>query len=287
MKKTVLILIGVVMLLMSACGNINKPNEREPSTRVANSVVGKWYQYSSAEGIKIWRFEENGFYYTASEEIFKIEDENNIIKRRDYSINGNTIKLERREATLEYTSYGFNLIFDSSYEIKLYEYREDALKQISDEDKEEEYYESIKDENGCVIEDGVLVRYYVDEEEIIIPNNVTMIGQAAIVIELDEIKKLTIPGNIAEIGISAFNEIPLGSVIIEEGVEEIGDYAFTDSYFKEIYVPESVKSIGKFAFNCSEGNNDGKIYVKKGSYAEEYFSQYEGECCSAEVIVEE
>ena len=287
MKKKVLFLISAVMLLMSACGNINKPKEREPSTRVANSVVGKWYQYSSAEGIKIWRFEENSFYYTASEEIFKIEDENNIIKRRDYSINGNTIKLERREATLEYTSYGFNLIFDSSYEIKLYEYREDALKQITDEDKEEEHYESIKDENGYVIEDGVLVRYYVDEEEIIIPNNVMIIGQAAIVTELDEIKKLTIPGNIAEIGISAFNEIPLGSIVIEEGVEEIGDYAFTDSYFKEIYVPESVEYIGEFAFKCSEGNTDGKIYVKKGSYAEEYFSQYDGDCYGAEVIVEE
>ena len=56
---------------------------------------------------------------------------------------------------------------------------------------------------------------------------------------------------------------------------------------REIYIPESVGYIGEFAFGFSELNNDGKIYVKKGSYAEEYFSQYDGECYGAEVIVEE
>ena len=52
-------------------------------------------------------------------------------------------------------------------------------------------------------------------------------------------------------------------------------------------MPESVNYIGKFAFRCSELNNKGKIYVKKGTYAEEYFSQYDGDCYGAEVIVEE
>ena len=287
MKKTVLILIGVVVMLMSACGNTNGAKEREPSTRVANSVVGKWYQYSSAEGIKIWDFNAEGIYYSATEDVYGKEDETLTIQREEYSIEGDIMHMYKRDATLEYTSYGFRLIFDSSYEIKLYEYREDALEQISDEDREEEYYENKKDEKGCVIEDGVLLRYYTEEKEITIPDNVTTIGSAVIVTELDNIDKLIIPGNVKKIEKSAFNETPLGSVVMEEGVEEIGDYAFADSYYTEIYVPESVKHIGEFAFRCSELNNGGKIYVKKGSYAEEYFSQYDGDCYGAEIIVGE
>lgn len=286
MKKIIFIIASIVSVAISACGNIKSKESRELSTRISNSVLGKWYEYSSAEGIIIWRFEDDGVYYSATEEAFKKEDENNIIKKREYSIDGNRICLESRNVTLEYTSYGFRLIYDSGYEIKLYEYREDAAKQVSDEENKEKYYESIKDNNGCVIEDGVLIRYYIEEEEVTIPNNVTIIDSAAIITELEEINKLTIPGNVNKIKRSAFNEIPLGYVVIEEGVEEIGDYAFTDSYFNEIYVPESVNLIGKFAFKCSEGNHNGKIYVKKGSYAAEYFSQYNGECYGAKIIEE-
>ncbi len=287
MKKILAIIISVVAVFMSACGNTNSKKEREPSTREPNSVVGKWYEYNSDEGMIIWDFNEDGIYYFDNEDMYGKEDETYEVWREEYSIEGDIIRLDGREVTLEYTNYGFRLVYDSGYEIKLYEYREDAVEQISDEYKEEEYYESIKDENGCVIQDGVLIRYYTEDKEIIIPDNVTTIGSAVIVTELENIDKLTIPGNVKKLERSAFNETPLGCVVIEKGVEEIGDYAFADSNYTEIYVPESVKYIGEFAFRCSELNNDGKIYVKKGSYAEEYFSQYDGDCYGAEIIVEE
>ena len=124
-------------------------------------------------------------------------------------------------------------------------------------------------------------------KEITIPDNVTTIGSAVIITELDNIDKLTIPGNVKKIGIRAFNEIHLGCVIMEEGVEEIGDYAFAESYYTDIYIPESVKYIGECAFRCSEGNNNGKIYVKKGSYADKYLVQFKGNCYGAKIIVEE
>jgi len=287
MKKVILILISAITLLISACGNANSEKEREPSTRVPNSVVGKWYQYSEDEGMKIWEFNDEGIYYSTTEDDYGKEDETFCIEREKYSVDEDIIRLERRTMKLEYTSYGFRLIFDSGYEIKLYEYREDAAKQISEEDTKEEYYESIKDENGCVIEDGVLIRYYTEDKEITIPDNVTTIGSAVIVTELENIDKLTIPGTVKKLERSAFNETPLGKVIIEEGVEEIGDYAFTDSYYTEIHIPQSVKYIGEFAFRCSELNTDGKIYIKKGSYAEEYFSQYNGDYDGAKIIVQE
>ena len=287
MKKLVLILISTLTIFISACGNTNATKERETSTRVPNSVVGKWYDNDPDEGMRIWDFNDEGIYYSTTEDDYGKEDETFRIRRREYLVDGDTIKLERRIVNLEYTSYGLRLIYDSDYEIKLYEYREDAIKQISEEDKREEYYDSIKDENGLVIEDGVLIRYYTEDKEIIIPDNVTTIGSAVIVTELENIDKLIIPGTVKKIERSAFNETPLGKVIIEEGVEEIGDYAFTDSYYTEIHIPQSVKYIGEFAFRCSELNTDGKIYIKKGSYAEEYFSQYNSEYDGAKIIVQE
>ncbi|MBE5927499.1 MAG: leucine-rich repeat domain-containing protein [Lachnospiraceae bacterium] len=283
MKKILLIIICIVTLFLSACGNINTTKEREPSTRVPNSVVGKWYENTEDEGIKIWDYNEDGIYYSAHENIYGKEDETLTIQRHKYSIDGDIIHLYKRDASIEYTSYGFCLTFESGYERKLYEYREDAVKQITDEYNDEE---NMIDENGCVIENGVLIRYYTEDKEIRIPDNVTTIGSAVMMTELENIDKLIIPGAVKKLEKSAFNETPLGKVVMEEGVEEIGDYAFADSYFTEIYVPESVNYIGEFAFRCSELNNAGKIYVKKGSYAEEYFSQYNGDCYGAEIIFE-
>ncbi|MBQ4068887.1 MAG: hypothetical protein IJC76_06515 [Lachnospiraceae bacterium] len=139
MKKLLLILISTLTIFMSACGNTDTTKEREPSTRVPNSVVGKWYDNDPDEGMRIWDFNDKGIYYFTTEDDYGKEDETFSIRRREYSIEGNKIRLERREVTLEYTSYGIRLIYDSGYEIKLYEYREDAVKLLSDEEITDTY----------------------------------------------------------------------------------------------------------------------------------------------------
>ena len=136
MKKLLLILISTLTIFLSACGNTDTTKEREPSTRVPNSVVGKWYENNSDEGIQIWDFSIEGMYYSVTEEMYGKEDETFEIQRDKYSVEGDIIHLYKRDATVEYTSYGFRIIFDSGYEIKLYEYREDAVNQIPDEYKE-------------------------------------------------------------------------------------------------------------------------------------------------------
>ena len=133
MKNLFLILICAVTILTSACDNVNGNKEKEPSTRVPNSVVGKWYDYDMDEGMRIWDFNYDGIYYFTSEKMYGKEDETYEIWREEYSIDGNTIYLDGRPISLEYTSYGFRLIYDSGYEINLYEYREDALKRLSDD----------------------------------------------------------------------------------------------------------------------------------------------------------
>jgi len=137
MKKLVLILISTLTIFISACGNTNATKERETSTRVPNSVVGKWYDNDPDEGMRIWDFNDEGIYYFDNEKMYGKEDETYEIQRYKYSIEGDTIHLYKRDATIKYTSYGFCLIFESGYERKLYEYREDAVKLLSDEENGE------------------------------------------------------------------------------------------------------------------------------------------------------
>ncbi|MBQ4069324.1 MAG: leucine-rich repeat protein [Lachnospiraceae bacterium] len=297
-KNYVLAIMGLIAITLTACGNeevsnkeTNKQIEKvtEQFTHMPNSIIGKWYQCNDGERLNIWEFSANGEYYYDREEMFGKEDETYHILREKYSIEGNSITMDGREAIIEYTDYGLYIKeVDSEYELKLYEYRQDALESSDKYWTSDKYYETLKDENGCVIEDGVLIRYFTNDKEIVIPDNVTGVGGFVIASELEEIDKLTIPGNVKEIGASAFCEVPLGVVIIEEGVEEIGESAFEDSYFDEIHIPSSVKTISDDAFRSTEGNHGSMIYVKKGSYAEEYFNEYlnEDDYDGAEIIVE-
>lgn len=291
-RKKLLLMACVMTMLLTACTTTNANNKEittEPSTRIPNSVVGRWYQCDDPDWLMVWVFQEDGIYYSDEEEWIDKEDESYSIARYKYSIDGNTIILDGREATIEYTDYGFNIQYlEASSEYAFYEYRQDALESCEGYWTSDTYYETLKDKNGYVIKDGVLIKYFTDKKKIIIPDNVTEIGKGIVIVmeAMDEdgfperIDKLTIPGSVKKIGAGAFGETSLGCVIIEEGVEEIGAHAFADSYCEEIYIPESVKSIGEDAFSCYEGNYDGKIYVKKGSYAEEYFKEnnrYDGE----------
>ncbi len=285
--RKVILLIICICTILTGCANTDKPSNEntssEQSIKIANSVVGDWYECDSAGEVYVWTFREGDKYSRVKEEEFGKR-----LNLAKYVIEGNNIIFRTETAVLEYTDLGLEIYYENGNKrkVKLYENREDAINNSEEYWTTDAYYETLKDENGYVIIDGVLKRYFTNAKEIIIPDNVTEVGPALIVTELEDIDKVIIPGNVKKIGRSAFNETPVRCVIMEEGVEEIGDYAFTDSYWKKIYIPTSIKTIGEFAFRCSEANPDGKIYVKKGSYAEKYFAEnsnvYDGK-----VIVEE
>ena len=286
MRKFILSIICICALL-TGCSNNDKPSNKntssEKSTNIANSVVGDWYECDPAGEVYVWTFREGDKYSRVKEEEFGKR-----LNLAKYVIEGNKIIFRTESAVLEYTDLGLEIYYEGDYEreVKLYEHREDAINNSEEYWTTTAYYETLKDENGYVIIDGVLKRYFTNAKEIIIPGNVIEVGSALIVTELEDIDKVTIPGNVKKIGRSAFNETPVRCVIMEEGVEEIGEYAFTNSYYLEIYIPASVKSIGDAAFWCGEGNSDGRIYVKKGSYAEKYFTENSG-LYSGKVIVKE
>ena len=300
-KKSIINSSAIVILsisLLSSCGNKDVTNKEtkhsedittEQSTRTPESVVGKWYECNDGDWVDIWKFEDNGEYYHTHEDNYGKEDETYEIARRQYSVEDSKIILNGREAVLEYTDYGLYIKYVGTEKgIELYEYRQDALESSDRYWTSDKYYETLKDENGCVIKEGVLIKYFTNDKKIIIPDNVTELREDVIVSNLERIDKLIIPENIKRIGEEAFWEIPLNVIIIEEGVEEIGASAFEDSYFNEIHIPASVKSIGEDAFRSTEVNSKGKIFVQKGSYAEEYFEEYLNgkDYDGAEIIVE-
>jgi len=298
-KKYILATMSLMLIFYTACGNAEVTNKEskketetstEQSTRIPNSVVGIWYECDDGVWVNVWEFETDGEYYYDNEEWFGKEDETYHVSRDKYTVYENTIILDGIEATIEYTDYGIHIKgVDSPYDVELYEYRQAALESTDRYWTSDKYYETLKDENGYVIEDGVLIRYFANEKEIVIPDNVTELGCDVIVSDIEKVTKLTIPGNVKRIGENAFWQRSLGVVIIEDGVEEIGDSAFRDTYYDEIHIPTSVKKIGAATFSCGEGNEEGKIYVKKGSYAENYFKENsDGKSFfGAEIIVEE
>ena len=292
-KWSVVVAVTVVAGLLVACkGNTDDSKQAkettktasEQSTRTPNSVVGKWYVYEEydPDEVYIWEFEEGGKYYFATEEGYYKQGDNYIISKDKYTVDDNQIVLDGEKAKLEFTDYGFCVTHESGSQTKLYENRQEALESSDAYYRSELYLETLKDENGCIIQDGVLLAYFTDDKNIVIPD-VKEIGGGVIISKLEDIDSITIPGCVEKIGNGAFGETPVDKIYIEEGVKEIGNNAFSDCYFDELHIPASVETIGRLAFSCEESNYDGKIYVKKGSYAEEFLkdANFDGE-----VIVE-
>ena len=134
------------------------------------------------------------------------------------------------------------------------------------------------------IENGVLVAYHGTDSEVVIPEGVTEIGEAAFASGEEgeggvDLKKVTIPASVTKIGTSAFEGCALTEVIFAEGsqLQQIGSSAFAyctklpeitlpdtlvsigagafcgDSQLGEIQIPASVISIGDDAFNTCYG----------------------------------
>ena len=296
MRKFKWVVIPVVTLmagaLVACSGNTNNKEQKnatteyvkEPSTRVPNSVVGKWYQYEDWDPneVYIWEFEENGKYYSTYEDTYYQLGEDDIVSKYNYSLTDGNFILDGEVTTLEYTEYGLCITRESGSQTKLYEYRQDALESNPAYYTSDLYLEKQAEENGCVIVGDVLVKYYTNDSDIVIPD-VKEIGGGCIESDLERIDSITVPGSVEKIGNGAFGELSVCNIYIEEGVKEIGSYAFSDCYFDELHIPASVESIGALVFSYEEANTDGKIYVKKGSYAEEFLK---AEDFDGEVIVE-
>ena len=103
-----------------------------------------------------------------------------------------------------------------------------------------------------IIENGILTKYRGHKKDVVIPDSVTSIGDAAFG-NCHRLANITILDSVTSIGDKAFeNCYGLTNIIIPGSVTSIGDYAFIDCVsLTSITIPDSVTSIGKSAFkNC-------------------------------------
>ncbi len=93
----------------------------------------------------------------------------------------------------------------------------------------------------------ILIRYLANENYVIIPDNIEVIGDGAF--QGKKITSVTIPDSVHTIGHYAFNRCKkLTSIDIPTGVIYIGDYAFKGcKNLIALEIPRSVKRIGKGA----------------------------------------
>ena len=92
---------------------------------------------------------------------------------------------------------------------------------------------------------------YSEIKEIIIPNNITSIGDQAFC-KCSSLTSITIPDSVTSIGDYAFSGCnSLTSVTIPNSVTSIGDYAFSGcNSLTSVTIPDSVTEIGEYAFEA-------------------------------------
>jgi len=114
-----------------------------------------------------------------------------------------------------------------------------------------EYYSSL---DGVLYnkDQTILIKYPEgrSEEEFIIPNSVTSIGNYAF-FGASSLESIVIPDSVTSIGEGAFYDASsLEKIVIPESATSIGDYAFFGaSSLTSIVIPKSVISIGNYAFS--------------------------------------
>ena len=126
------------------------------------------------------------------------------------------------------------------------------------------------DEDGFVIEDGVLVDYVGSETAVVIPEGVTEIDTYAFKGNM-RIVSVTIPEGVTEIKARSFDYCQsLEWVNLPESLERIGEWAFKDCALNYIEIPDNVDYIAENAFGDIDEYTDFTIIGAIGTYAETY-----------------
>lgn len=115
-----------------------------------------------------------------------------------------------------------------------------------------------------IIKDNVLVGYTGEATEIILPEEVTEIGEN-VFRNNETVEKVTLPDGIKKVGAYAFENSSIKEIVNAESLEEIGDYAFSNcrNLVSPLMAGESLKNIGKEAFrNCK--SLSGEIVLSPG-----------------------
>ena len=263
------------MLLLTACQEKGKLNNIEQSTKTSNSIVGTWYELIANDSTNRWSFSDDGSYEYVKE--YRKDEKYN--HRGSYVIEDNIVTMtsddggEYGKYRIKYTDYGIKLMYaeEAGRPIELYENKQQLLETSPNYYKTKTYYKTIADKDGYIIEDGVLIAYVGNAKKIRIPSEVKTVDA---IWYGEKLKTVIFPGTMEKIDVTVIDgESNIDYVYIEEGVVEIEDHAFWDAYLLELHIPSSVTKIGKDIIGVEEGgiSEETKIYVKRNSYAHQYF----------------
>lgn len=288
--KRVLIIDGIILIILLSMFIFVRCRHRDAFTDKGYykniSLKGTWYKVDLDE-MYVVQFDESNF------------DEKDVYgeqpNKGNYEVGNYALKLGSKQYSMKYVNEVKELedIIDDDmeqYELKEYFYiidndgnkiyyfreEEDAADQLEYNCQTNAYYEKsgMFDENGFAIdEEGMLLAYNGDKQEVTIPESVTGIAENAFSEDYDRAvntHKVIVPANVKKIESGAFLFSNVDTVVINEGVEEIQDWAFGDSHIKEIFLPEHIPHMSSKMFETEEGVDGLKIHCPAGSQTEQF-----------------
>ncbi len=288
--KRVLIIDGIILIILLSMFIFVRCRHRDAFTDKGYykniSLKGTWYKVDLDE-MYVVQFDESNF------------DEKDVYgeqpNRGNYEVGNHALKLGSKQYSMKYVNEVKELedIIDDDmeqYELKEYFYiidndgnkiyyfreEEDAADQLEYNCQTNAYYEKsgMFDENGFAIdEEGMLLAYNGDKQEVTIPESVTGIAENAFSADYDRAvntHKVIVPANVKKIESGAFLFSNVDTVVINEGVEEIQDWAFGDSHIKEIFLPEQIPNMSLKMFETEEGVDGLKIHCPVDSQTETF-----------------
>lgn len=291
--KRVLIIDGIIFIIMLSMFIFVRCRHRDAFTDKGYykniSLKGTWYKVDLDE-MYVVQFDESNF------------DEKDVYgeqpNKGNYEVGNHALKLGSKQYSMKYVNEVKELedIIDDDmeqYELKEYFYiidndgnkiyyfreEEDAADQLEYNCQTNAYYEKsgMFDENGFAIdEEGMLLAYNGDKQEVTIPESVTGIAENAFSADYDRAvntHKVIVPANVKKIESGAFLFSNVDTIVINEGVEEIQDWAFGDSHIKEIFLPEQIPHMSSKMFETEEGVDGLKIHCPAGSQTEQFIKK--------------
>ena len=278
MKKIVLLVIISVLLIASAVliamgfnldYTVKEKDDSATGIDVSEfNIVGKWYAIYDMSNFE-YEFKEDGTYIVTDLDGYGDDSEGN------YTLNkadGSMVLSEKHQYKdrVEYDDYDYVIEEANSNVFKIH-YDDEYLYLYKNKDERRPYDSKClePDKDGYCIEDGVLVSYIGNDEEITIPSNVHTIGSNAFAGDYERginTNKVIIPGTVKEIKSSAFAYTRVNIVIIEEGVKTIGDNLFMDTCVQEVHFPKSISSGANVMFNPEERCESIDIHLYKNSF---------------------
>lgn len=288
--KRILIIDGIIFLVMMSMFIFVKCRHRDAFTDKGYyksiSLEGTWYKVDLDE-MYVVKFYNDSF------------DEKDVYgeqpRKGQYEVGNHALKLGSKEYSMKYIDEKKEMepVIDddvNQYELKEYFYiideegnkiyyfkeEEDAADQLEYNCQTNAYYEKagMFDENGFAIdEEGMLLAYNGDSQEVTIPETVTGIAENAFSADYDRAlntQKVSIPSYVKTIDTGAFFFSNVSTVVISQGVGRINDWAFGDSNIKDIYFPSSIPVMSTNMFETEQGVKGLKIHCSAGSQTEQF-----------------